>query len=300
MINAPNLYAGSTVGIVAPGRKMNQADVETAAALITGWGVNVVLASHLFSNSHSYLAGNDHERLEDFQSMVDNKNINAIICARGGYGSTRIVDSINFDALKNNPKWIVGFSDITAIHLKLFSLGYQSIHSTMPILFSNLESLSSVESLHKILFGGNVSISAYPDNNNKLGIATGETIGGNLSLIVDALGTSSAPNMNGKILIIEEVDEYLYRIDRMMIQLKRAGKLDNLAGLVVGHFTNIKDTELSFGEKLEQIILRVVGEYNFPVAFNFPIGHDNPNLAWKQGAIAKLEVNENGSSLNSL
>ncbi len=291
---------GSTVGIVAPGRKINSAEVETAVLMLTQWGLNVIQGTHLFSGKHSYFSGTDEERLEDFQTMIDDKNVDAIICARGGYGSTRIIDRINFTALKKNPKWIVGFSDITAIHLKLLTLNYQSIHGTMPVLFAQPTSLSSVQSLRKVLFGEPVMMSAEGNFKNRLGRASGETVGGNLSLVVDSLGTSSEIDTAGKILIIEEIDEYLYRIDRMLTQLKRADKLQKLAGLVIGHFSNIKDTELSFGERLEDIILHAVNDFEFPVAFGFPTGHENPNLAWRQGGEATLQVNEVISQLVSL
>ncbi len=297
MVYPPILQKGNTVGIVAPGRKMQREEIIAAVEILNAWGIKVVLGANLFSNKHSYLSGTDAERLADFQSMVDNKEVQVIICARGGYGSTRFLDAVNFDSFKVNPKWVVGFSDVTAIHLKLFSIGYQSVHGTMPILFSNVASASSVESLRKALFGDAINISANANAFNRHGEATGKTLGGNLSLIVDSLGTGSEPDTAGKILILEEIDEYLYRLDRMMVQLKRAGKLSNLAGLIIGHFTDIKDSELGFGESYAQIISRVVSAYTYPVAFDFPIGHDNPNYAWRHGGSATLRVNNTGSSL---
>jgi muramoyltetrapeptide carboxypeptidase len=298
MIIAPFLRKNDTVAIVAPGRKIKKEELEAAQKIIHSWGLNTITAKNIFSTQHSYLSGSDEERLEDFQMMIDDGNVKAIICARGGYGSTRILDDLDFSGLKKNPKWIIGFSDITAIHLKLFTLGIQSIHGTMPVLFSKEASKESVESLRKLLFGEQDIIQAKPSNANKPGQCSGQTIGGNLSLVVDALATKSEPDTNGKILILEEIDEYSYRLDRMMTQLKRAGKIKNLAGLVVGHFTDVKDTEVTFGETFKDIILNAVKDYNYPVAFNFPIGHENPNLAWRHGALATLSVNEDGAKLN--
>jgi muramoyltetrapeptide carboxypeptidase len=297
MIVSPFLKKTDTVGIVAPGRKIKKEELETAQKIIHAWGIKTITAKNIFSTQHAYLSGSDKERLEDFQMMIDDANIKAIICARGGYGSTRILDELDFSKLEKNPKWIAGFSDITAIHLKLFTLGIQSIHSTMPVLFSKEASKESVESLRKLLFGEQNNIEAKSNENNRFGQCKGQTVGGNLSLVVDSLATQSEPDTNGKILILEEIDEYSYRLDRMMMQLKRAGKLKNLAGLVVGHFTDVKDTEATFGETFKEIILHAIKDYNYPIAFEFPIGHENPNLAWKHGAMAALSVNEVGTTL---
>jgi muramoyltetrapeptide carboxypeptidase len=247
---------------------------------------------------HSYLSGVDDERLMDMQTMLDDNAVRAIICARGGYGTTRILDQLDFSSFLKKPKWVCGFSDITALHLKLQSIGVQSIHSTMPVLFPKLESAESVESLRRVLFAETVSLTANPHSKNIIGEAKGNLIGGNLSLIVDSLGTSTEIDTKNKILVIEEVDEYLYRVDRMMVQLKRANKLQHLSGLVVGHLSEMKDTELSFGESIEEIILSHVRKFDYPVGFNFPIGHVNPNLSWVQGKLAKLMVTPKKSILD--
>ncbi len=297
MIKPRFLKRGDKIGIVAPGRKVKSVQIETAIQIFETWGLHVVLAENIFSNDHSYLAGTDDQRLSDFQTMLDDASIKAMICARGGYGSTRILDQLDFRSFQKAPKWIAGFSDITAFHLKLSCLNVASIHSTMPILFSESESADSVESLRKIIFGDpqNFAIESHPSN--RTGKAAGQLIGGNLSLLVDSIGTSNEIQTEGKILIIEEIDEYLYKLDRMMVQLKRAGKLENLNGLIIGHMTDIKDTELSFGERVEEIIHNHTSSH-FPIAFNFPTGHENPNLAWMQGAIAELDVTTQGVSLN--
>ncbi len=272
--------------------------MDTAIKTFESWGLNVVLAKNLFSNDHSYLAGTDRQRLSDIQVLIDNSDVHAIICARGGYGSTRIVDQIDFSSLQKKPKYIIGFSDITAIHLKLYSLGIQSIHATMPILFPKEASIPSIASLQRILFGKPDIIQAPFNKYSINGSGSGDVIGGNLSLIVDSLGTSSEPDTTGKILVIEEIDEYRYKLDRMLTQLKRAGKLNALAGIIVGHMTDIKDSELSFGETVEEIILNHTSAYNYPVAFQFPTGHENPNLAWLHGGSGKLEVRNGTATLS--
>lgn len=297
MVRPPALKKNDTIGIVAPGRKLDLELIHAAAKLIETWGFRVLLGSHINSEKHSYLAGTDAERLEDLQDMLDDSIVRAIICARGGYGTTRILDQLDFSSFQKNPKWICGFSDITALHLKLQSLGVQSIHGTMPVLFSKPESAQSVETLRQILFGNQIDQEIATHSKNKMGLATGSVVGGNLSLIVDSLGTSSEIDTENKILVIEEVDEFLYKVDRMLVQLKRGKKLQHLAGLVVGHMTDMKDTELPFGETLEDIVLQHVKDCAYPVAFGFPIGHENPNFAWIQGSRATLDVTSKKSRL---
>ncbi len=297
MIVPRPLKPGDKIGIVAPGRKVSPQQMEQAISAFSDWQLNVVLSPNIFGHDHSYLAAKDEGRLSDFQNMIDDPEISAIICARGGYGTTRILDRLDFHRLLKNPKWIVGFSDITAVHLKLNALGIESIHATMPILFSQEGSMPSIASLLEILFGSTPPISALSNAANKYGSAKGEVVGGNLSLLVDSLLTSGEADFTKKILIVEEIDEYLYKIDRMFTHLDRAGKLSNLRGLVVGYFSDIKDTSPGFGETVEQLILEKVGRYNYPVAFNLPIGHENPNLAWRSGSTMTLTVDSNGSSL---
>lgn len=297
MITPPYLKAGDKVGIAAPGRKISADDFKAAAEIMGSWGVEVVPSGNLFSDAHGYLAGSDIERLNDFQNFIDDPDIKAIICARGGYGTTRILDNINFSRLQKHPKWIVGFSDITAMHLRLEKLGISSIHATMPVLFPRSDSRPSVESLWSVLKGDQKVLAVPPDKMNRHGVATGQVIGGNLSLVADAIGTSNDPDTSGKILVLEEIDEYTYKIDRMLMHLKRSGKMNNLAGLVVGHMTDIKEPELPFGQTVREIIMEKVSDRRYPVSFNFPIGHENPNLAWIHGSLMSLTVSENGSQL---
>jgi muramoyltetrapeptide carboxypeptidase len=292
------LKKGDSIAIVAPARKLDKANVTAAVALIESWGLQVVLGTNLFTDDHSYFSASDEKRIADFQNAIDDEHIQAIFCARGGYGSTRIVDQVNFNGLRNKPKWIIGFSDITAIHLQLGNIGVQSIHGNMPVLFNKPEAMRDCDSLRQLLFGKPLSISAVSDNSNKIGKANGELVGGNLSLLVDSIGTKAELNTIGKILVIEEVGEYFYKVDRMMVQLKRAGKLSGIAGLIVGHFTDIKESTLPFAESVQEIIRSHTREYNYPIAFNFPIGHEHPNLAWIHAAKASLTVNDVGSELS--
>jgi muramoyltetrapeptide carboxypeptidase len=301
MIKPPLLHAGDLVAITAPARKVSQSDLTAALAILKSWDLNVILSQNLFSGAHSYLAGTDNERLYDLDVLINNPEVKSIFCARGGYGSTRIIDQIKISSLIKNPKWIIGFSDITAIHLALLHNDIMSIHATMPLLFSEVDSSkTSVESLRSTLFEGSVSINTSPNSSNRRGSGVGKVVGGNLSLVVDSLSTPSEIETDQSILVIEEIDEYFYRIDRMMTHLKRAGKLDNLAGLIVGHMTDIKESTLQFGESVEEIVLNKVKEFNYPVVFRFPSGHENPNLAWIQGETCRLTVDDKSVSLISL
>ncbi len=289
---------GDRIAIIAPARKVSQEDIAIALSVIEGWGLELVLGKHLFEDQHSYLAATDENRLQDFQSCLDDDSISAIVCARGGYGSTRIIDHLDFSIFKKNPKWIVGFSDITGVHLSMLKQNVKSIHATMPVLFSKKEAGVSIESLWSCLFAGESTLTAEANTNNRLGNANGIAVGGNLSLIVDSLGTRSEIDTNGAILIIEEIDEYFYKVDRMMTQLRRAGKLNNLKGLAIGHMTEIKESTLHFKETVGDIILNAVRGFHYPVAFGFPSGHENPNLAWINGGTADLRVDEAGANLS--
>lgn len=297
MIQPPFLVQGDTVCILAPGRKPDRQSIETSVTLIQSWGLNVTLGKNLFSDQHNYLSGTDAERLSDLQHALNNPSVKAIICARGGYGTTRILDQLDFSAFSKSPKWICGFSDITALHLKLQSLNIQSIHTAMPVQFTHAGFKDSAESLREVLSGKRSRLTAVSSASNRTGVAGGELTGGNLSLLADSLGTSSELNTDHKILVIEEVGEHVYRLDRMLVQLKRAGKLNALAGLVVGHMTDIKEGELPFGETIEQCVLHHTREFTYPIGFNFPTGHEHPNMAWIEGATGTLTITPDASTL---
>lgn len=298
IMTLPLLSKGQTIGIIVPARKADKELVLKGCDVIRSWGLQVELGKHCFEEGNHYLAAPDEDRLSDLQFMLDSPNINAIFCARGGYGTTRILDQLDFTTFIKHPKWIVGFSDITALHLKLYQLGIESIHGCMPVQFAKPEYEQSVISLQEILFSDNEQkIKVKKSDFNRLGTGTGRIIGGNLSLVVDSLGTETELESTGNILVLEEIDEPLYKIDRMLTQLKRAGKFSQLTGLVIGHMTDIKDTVLPFNQTLEAMILDKVAGYNFPVAFGFPIGHEAPNLAWRHSAKATLSVTPQQSIL---
>jgi muramoyltetrapeptide carboxypeptidase len=300
MIVPPFLQAGDTIRLVAPARKPSAASITDACNILQSWGLNVELGEHILTHDHPYFASDDAARCSDLQKALDDVSIKAVICIRGGYGTTRILDSLNFDSFLNHPKWIVGFSDITALHLKLQQLGVQSIHGTMPVMFSGNNALPSVESLRNVLFGNKPELTFTTHKKNIPGNATGELVGGNLSLLVDSLGTESELQTKNKILIIEEIDEYLYKIDRMLVQLKRAGKFKNVSAVLVGHMSEMKDTEFSFGEEMEAIFLHHLSALDIPLAFNFPSGHENPNIAWAEGAWASVSITSPTSTLHYL
>lgn len=285
------LVKGQTIGIVAPASKADETFVLKACDTITSWGFQVYMANHWLTPNSVYLSATDDQRLADLQHMLDNPDIQTIFCARGGYGTTRIIDRLRFDKFVRQPKWIVGFSDITALHLKLQRVGVESIHGCMPVQFHKAEYGQSIELLRKLIIGESPSpIIADGFSYNRKGTGAGRLIGGNLSLVVDALGTSTNPETEGKILVLEEVGEPLYKIDRMLMQLKRAGKLSHLAGLVIGQFTDTQPDKKPFDDTLEQIVLDKVRDLPYPVAFGFPIGHEAPNLPWPYSAMATLKV----------
>lgn len=297
IIKPPFLKKNDTIGIVSTARKLQEEDINKALEIFRSWGLKVKTGKYLF-NAHHQFAGTDAERLEDIQSMIDDAEIKAIICARGGYGSTRIIDKINFYKLFEKPKWIAGFSDVTAILSQLHNLGIESIHSTMPLLFNLEGNEEALESLRKILFGEEYRITTNPHPLNKAGNASAVMVGGNLSIIAHLIGTGSDVDTQGKILFLEDLDEYYYHIDRMMIQLKRSGKLHALAGLVVGQMTDMKDNSIPFGLSAYEIILEHTKDFNYPIAFDFPIGHVAKNLAIPVTRLAHFEVTNQGSVLS--
>ncbi|MTI41303.1 S66 peptidase family protein [Fulvivirga lutimaris] len=291
MIQPPSLKFGDKICIVSPSRTIQETQIKEAIDIFEAWGLQVDLGSHVYDR-FGYFAGTDEQRLSDLQIAINNPDIKAIFCSRGGYGMSRILDLLNFDNLLNTPKWIVGFSDITALHIQLNNIGIQSIHGLMPVQFDYMGTEESLDSLKELLFNNKVEYQLPVHADNILGDASAEIIGGNLSLLTDCLGTKSEISTNGKILFVEEIDEYLYKIDRMFNQLKRANKLSKLKGLIVGDFSQQKDTNIPFGQTLEQIVLHHTSEFNYPVAFNIPIGHEPHNLAVPCGRVMKLNVSK--------
>ena len=288
MIQLNYLQKNDTVAIVSTARKISLEEIKPAIQLLESWGLNVAIGDTIGFEENQF-AGNDKERIADFQRMLDNSKIKAIWCARGGYGTVRIIDQLNFTSFIKHPKWIIGYSDVTVLHNHIHHLGFETLHATMPI---NVEknSKQSIATLKECLFGQNISYEIISSVENKIGDVTGELIGGNLSILYSLLGSKSNIITNNKILFIEDLDEYLYHIDRMLMNLKRNGYFTNLKGLIVGGMTDMRDNEIPFGKSAKEIILDIVSEYDFPVVFDFPAGHLNDNNALILGREVRLEV----------
>jgi muramoyltetrapeptide carboxypeptidase len=301
MKTPPYLKPGSKIRIVSPSGKINEKHILPAVEWLEKQGYPVALGRHVFAQ-HYQFAGTDNQRLEDLQEALDDPETSAIICSRGGYGMVRILRRLKFDRFLEIPKWLVGFSDITILHTCLNNQRVATIHGTMPRYFFDNDGIptENLRSLMQLLTGEKVFYSFQNDENNRTGNASGELVGGNLSIISSMHGTPCELKTNGKILFLEEIDEFLYHTDRMMHQLKLSGKLDNLAGLVLGSFTDMKDNESPFGKTVHEIISEAVEEYSYPVAFGFPAGHDKKNLALAFGKKWELNVSEKHSTLEIL
>ena len=295
LIQPPHLKKGDKIAIIASARKIALEELGAAISVFKNWGLDVVLGDNLFKQNNQF-SGTDAERAADLQTALDDKSIKAVISARGGYGTMRIIDKIDFSGFIEQPKWVIGYSDITVLHSHIHTLGIQTLHATMPINFSKNE--EAVETLMKTLFAKEFAYEFEASVFNKKGVAEAEVVGGNLSLLYALSGSISDVDTKGKILFMEDLDEYLYQIDRMLLNLQRAGKLRHLAGLLVGGMTDMKDNAIPFGKTAEEIIIDAVKEYDFPVCFNFPAGHVDRNLALVLGKRMKLVVDESGSSLS--
>jgi len=294
----PNpIQKGDTVGLLALACKVDFEMLKPAIHLMENvWGLKVVLGGSLTSEYHQF-AGTDAVRAKDFQMMLDNPEIKAIFSARGGYGSARLLDSMDFTTFQKHPKWVIGFSDITAVHCHIHTLNIESLHATMPKLFLQEGGEISLESLRKVLFGEEINYKIEPHPMNRFGKANGQLIGGNLAMLINVIGSKSDINYDGKILFLEDVNEYFYSIDRMMIQLKRSEKLKNLAGLIVGSFSDCKDNDVPFGMTANEIIQEALATYDFPVCYGFPVGHGADNWAMPCGREMRLLVEEYDVSL---
>ncbi|HRM45200.1 MAG TPA: LD-carboxypeptidase [Flavobacterium sp.] len=295
MITPPHLQKGDTVAILATARKNLDDNLKPAIDLLKSWGLNVVIGSSIGLDNNQ-LAGTDEQRAADFQQQLNNPNIKAIWCVKGGYGTVRMIDLLDFTAFKKNPKWIVGFSDVTVLHNHLNTLGFKSIHGIMPVTVAKATP-EAIETLRIALFGEKLKYEIDPFMMNRPGKATGELVGGNLSILYSLFGSPSAIDCTDKILFIEDLDEYLYHIDRMMINLKRNGCLESIKGIVVGSMTKMKDNDIPWGKNAIEIIEDVTKTYNIPVLYNFPAGHIQDNRALILGDIVTINVNEKCSTL---
>lgn len=291
MIIPPYLQKGDTIGIVCPSGYMPGEKAATCIQILQQWGYQVKTGNTLGHQFH-YFSGTDEERLADLQQMLDDQQVKAILCARGGYGMSRIIDRIDFRNFRKHPKWLIGFSDITLLHAHVYErFGIACLHAPMAAAFNDGEYANPfVQSLRKALRGSKARYSCTGHTLNRKGKAEGILVGGNLSLIAHAVGSSSSLKTKNKILFLEDVGEYIYNADRMMIQLKRSGMLDHLAGLIIGGFTEMKDTAIPFGADVYDVIAAHTREYNYPVCFGFPVSHEKENYALKVGAIYTLQV----------
>jgi muramoyltetrapeptide carboxypeptidase len=293
MITPPPLRKGDRIAIVSPARKITPAFVDPAMHIFSDWGLEVVPGEHLYA-SYNQFAGSDEQRLSDFQQMLDDSSIRAIICSRGGYGTVRIIDRLDFTKFIENPKWIVGYSDITVLHSHIHRhFGVETLHAIMPINFKDkCDGTPSLNSLKKALFGKDLSYSIPAGEHFRKGSCMGPLVGGNLSILYSLTSTDSDINTNGKILFLEDLDEYLYHIDRMMLNLRRSGKLEGLAGLIIGGMSTMHDNEVPFNKSAYEIIAEAVEDYQYPVCYDFPAGHMDDNRALILGREVKLDVSD--------
>lgn len=288
----PYLQPGDTIGIVCPAGYMALERAQTCIDTLQQWGYVVKMGSTLGSGSDTYFSGTDEARLQDLQMMLDDDSVKAILCGRGGYGVSRIIDRIDFKRFRKTPKWIIGFSDITVLHAHIYSrYKVATLHAPMAAAFNDGGAENEfVLSLKHALEGRKARYVVEPHGMNRRGEAVGDLVGGNLALLAHLTGTDSDLKTKGRILFVEDVGEYLYSIDRMFYQLKRSGKLEKLAGLIIGGFTDTKDTDRPFGKTVIELIQEVVQEYDYPVCFDFPVSHAKENYALKVGVGYKLKV----------
>lgn len=304
----PYLKPGDSIGITSPAGYITLADIQPAVQLLQSWGFNVKIGATIGKRDFTF-GGTDEERTADFQAMLDDHSIKAIMCARGGYGAVRIIDKLNFTKFKMKPKWIIGFSDITVIHSHLsYNYGIASIHSKMcnsfPDDWSKAEpvQIASILSIKDALSGVPMKYTTTPNDKNKTGIAAGKLLGGNLKTLESLAGSKSDISTAGKLLFVEDTGEYLYSIDRMFWGLKRTGKLANLKGLIVGGFKIKPDDspDEAFGKSLYDIVLEKVENYQYPVCFDFPVGHQKNNFALKCGIEHRLNVAKDAVTLEEI
>ena len=288
------LKPGDVVVILSTARKIPEEQIAPAREILESWGLVVRYGANLFSSHHQF-AGDDEARAADLQAAINAPEVKAVICARGGYGTVRMVDKVDFSPLQDNPKWIGGYSDVTVLHNRLARRGLASLHATMPVNFQD-NTPATLDSLKNALFGAanHYEFDSHPLN--RPGSMEGIVVGGNLSILFSLAGTDDDLDLNDKILFIEDLDEYLYHIDRMMQNFRKSGKLANLRGLLIGGMSDMNDHTIPFGWQAEEIIAEIVSEYNYPVCFGFPAGHQDDNRTIKLGAKAIIKLDSSTSS----
>lgn len=291
----PYLKRGDTVGILATARKVDMAPLEPAIKLLKSWGLNVVIGKTVGLDNNQ-LAGADWQRATDFQQMLDNPSIKAIWSAKGGYGTVRMIDRLDFTKFKQRPKWIIGFSDVTVLHSHINNLDIATLHSIACISVANATP-EAIESFRKGIFGGKLEYTIPPHAFNKTGKAQGELIGGNLSVLYSIMGSVSEADYKGKIIFIEDLDEYLYHIDRMMMNLDRNNYFKNVKGIIIGGMTKMRDNDIPWGHDALEIIQDITKEYKIPICFNFPAGHIKDNRALVFGKQVTMDVTADGTKI---
>ncbi len=300
LIQPPYLKAGDTVAIVAPSGvlKNRQKEVQQAVDLLKSWNLVGIVGAHVFSQDNHF-AGTDAERCEDFQKAMDDPTVSAIWCARGGYGTVRILDKLDYSKFKKNPKWLIGYSDITALHNQFHNEGFQSIHALMcTSLTDDLSDISEpIETYRKAIFGEQIEYVLEGSKYNRIGSVSGPLVGGNLTILHTMLGSKTSIDTSGKILFIEEIGEYKYHIDRMLQSMKRAGYFDNCKGLLVGGMSKMRKNTTLWGSSVEQLILDALSEYDFPICFNMPAGHEKDNRAMILGRTIEMAVSKEKSTV---
>lgn len=297
----PYLKKGDTIALVAPAGFMPSEKFRQCVTTLERWGLNVlqgITPGHQFH----YFSGTDEERKADLQNMLDNAAVKAILCVRGGYGTGRIIDELDFKRFRKNPKWVIGFSDVTILHSHIFSnFHIATLHAPMAAAFNDGRWKDEyVQSLKNALSGRRGVYKVEAGAGSKPGHATGTLVGGNLTLLTHLIGTKSDLDTRGKILFIEDVGEYIYGVDRMLIQMQRSGKFDKLAGLIVGSFNDLKDTTIPFGKTIQEVIHDRIKSYSYPIAFGFPVGHEKGNLALKVGVDYELKVGRKWTNLREM
>ena len=296
IIRPPLLRRGDRVAVIAPAGLVDREKTEGAIALIESWGLQVIRGRHLYER-HGIFAGSDGQRLDDLQWALDDSSVRAVICARGGYGMSRIIADIDFSAFSSEPKWVLGYSDITVLHLFInYKTGISTLHGEMPLNYNDNAGSGSLESVRRVLFGG-PSGYEWTTGPMREGTARGILVGGNLSLVSNLMGTGIRDYLEGKILFLEERGEYLYSLDRMISGLALSGVLSELRGLVIGGLSGMKESDVKYACGVNEIITESIAGYSYPYAFGFPAGHIKDNRALVTGAPVRLEVSGGRASL---
>jgi muramoyltetrapeptide carboxypeptidase len=298
----PYLKIGDTIGIVCPAGFMEAERIDSCVAMLKSWGFRIKIGKTVGGISSNYFSGTDAERLSDLQKMLDDEDIKAILFGRGGYGLSRIIDLISFKKFRKSPKWILGYSDICLLHAHIFA-NYEIATAHAPMAGAFLEATPGdpyIQSIRELITGVRLQYTCNPHPFNRKGEVEGELMGGNLTLMAHTLDGPSEFKTKGLILFIEDIGEYLYNVDRMLHQLKRAGKFQKPAAVIVGSFTDLKDTERPFGMNAYEIIRDILEEFDYPVCYGFPVGHVKENFALKCGVAFRLKIDREGVVLSEI